>query len=73
MNVCNLAILGLLQIPEYVEQFKQIVKLIDVSLLPDYFQYAKNTKLDSEFRGGFWIHTSARIYYIHSFNLESSF
>ena len=52
---------------EYKDQFRNIVKLVDVSLLPDYFQYMKNTRLDSVFRDGFWVYTSARIYYVHAF------
>ena len=52
--------------PEF-EPFAPFLKLVDVEKLDDPFNFKGKSTLDKEFRGGFWFHTSARFFVIHSF------
>ena len=52
------------------EPFAPFLKLIDVDKLDDPFDFKGRSTLDKTFRGGFWFHTSARFFVIHSFMLK---
>jgi hypothetical protein len=43
------------------------VFLIDAEMLDDVFGFTNKTTLDSEFRNGFWKHTSSRFFLLYSF------
>lgn len=47
-----------------------VLKLISAEKLNDPFDFKGKSSLDKEFRGGFWHHTSARFFAIHSFMLK---
>ena len=42
------------------------VKLVDVASLSDSYQFNRVTKMDSDFRDGFWTATSSRFFYIYA-------
>jgi hypothetical protein len=48
-------------------EYADNIKLIAVEELVDSYNYNENTKLDNEFRGGFWALTSARLFYLYEF------
>ena len=52
------------------EPFSNVLKLISAEKLADPFDFKGKSSLDKEFRGGFWHHTSARFFAIHSFMLK---
>ena len=52
------------------EPFNDILKLVDVEMLEDPFDFKGKSSLDKGFRGGFWFHTSARFFVIHAFMLK---
>jgi hypothetical protein len=52
------------------EPFASFLKMVDVEKLDDPFDFKGKTTLDKDFRGGFWFHTSARFFTIHSFMLK---
>ena len=52
------------------EPFSQFLHLVAVETLDDPFRFKHCSTLDKEFRGGFWYHTSARFFVIHSFMLK---
>jgi hypothetical protein len=52
------------------EPFQDVLKMVDVETLDDPFEFKEKSTLDKGFRGGFWFHTSARFFVIHSFMLK---
>lgn len=49
------------------DTFSDKIKLINIDILPDSFNYFSKTSLDKSFRGGFWTLTSLRFFYIYEF------
>jgi len=49
------------------DTFSDKIKLINIDILPDSFNYYSKTSLDKSFRGGFWTLTSLRFFYIYEF------
>jgi hypothetical protein len=45
---------------------KAYVRLIDVNVLTDNYNYADLCQMNKEFRDGFWVATSSRFFYIYS-------
>ena len=52
------------------EPFQNILKIVSVESLDDPFNFKGASTLDKQFRGGFWYHTSARFFVIHSFMVK---
>ena len=52
------------------EPFAPFLKIVAVETLDDPFKFKDTSTLDKSFRGGFWYHTSARFFVIHSFMLK---
>jgi hypothetical protein len=52
------------------EPFAPFLKIVAVETLDDPFRFKEVSTLDKSFRGGFWYHTSARFFVIHSFMLK---
>lgn len=48
------------------DEFANLIHLVDVASLDDSYQFNKVTKMDSNFRDGFWIATSSRFFYIYA-------
>lgn len=51
----------------YFDTFGKHIQLISVESLEDPFQFQLRSKLDRDFRGGFWHLTSSRFFVIHAF------
>jgi hypothetical protein len=56
----------------YFEQYKNVIKLVSVESLPDPYHFQQRSKLDRNFRKGFWHLTSARFFVLHAFMKEYS-
>jgi len=54
----------------YFERFKNKIILVSVESLTDYYNFQSRSKLNRDFRGGFWHLTSARFFFIHAFMKE---
>jgi len=52
---------------ERFSEYNGKIKLIAIELLEDSFRFYENSRLDKQFRGGFWILTSLRFFYIYEF------
>ena len=54
----------------YFEQYGNKIELIAVESLSDTYQFQQRSKLNRDFRGGFWHLTSARFFVLHAFMKE---
>lgn len=52
---------------ERFSEYNGKIKLIAIELLQDSFQFYESSRLDKQFRGGFWTLTSLRFFYIYEF------
>lgn len=48
-------------------EFSENITLVAIEDFTDSYNYNANTKLDNQFRGGFWALTSARFFYLYEF------
>lgn len=48
-------------------EFSENITLVAVEDLVDSYNYNQNTRLDNQFRGGFWALASARFFYLYEF------
>ena len=75
LNIKQLIYLGHTQIYvitnfEFFELFNEYISkitLISIEELTESYDFIKKTKLNSNFRNGFWVLTSARFFYIQAF------
>jgi hypothetical protein len=52
---------------EYFNNYKNLIKLINIDELQDSHNFYTKTHLDKQFRNGFWTLTSLRFFYIYEF------
>lgn len=54
----------------YFQEYNDNIKLIDVNLLEDTYNFLQTCNTDMNFRGGFWGLTSLRFFYIYAFMIK---
>jgi hypothetical protein len=52
---------------DYFLGYLENIQLVAIEELSDSYDYNTNTRLDNQFRGGFWALTSARFFYLYEF------
>jgi len=54
----------------HFKDFNDYITLVDVNLLQDSYNFMNRCNMDTQFRGGFWVLTSMRFFYIYAFMIK---
>lgn len=67
LNHTNIYVITNSNLFHFFEEYKLQINLIDADLLNDTYNFENNTSLNKNFRNGFWMLASLRLFYVYEF------